>query len=102
MLHHPPRRPRPPASRSKIWSSGTIALLVLLAGCQTCPPIPPSPPLPVRAPCVVRAPELPALTMERLPDDAPPALKLIAALQDRERLIGYADEASVLLAGCTR
>lgn len=42
------------------------------------------------------------MTMERLPDDAPPVAVLRAALIDRERLIGYAAEASVLLAGCVK
>lgn len=101
-----PRRPqRPPVNRPRTCCAGTIALLVMLAGCQACPPIPaPPPPLPVRAPCLDAAavPAPPALTLERLPADAPAVDLQTAALVDRERLIGYAAQAAVLLAGCVR
>jgi len=97
-----PRRPRLPASRSRIFSGATLAPLVLLAACQTCPTVQPPPPLPVRAPCVERVPEVPSLLMERLPADAAAVDLLRAALIDRERLIGFAAEASVLLTGCVR
>jgi hypothetical protein len=40
--------------------------------------------------------------MERLPADAAAVDLLRAALIDRERLIGFAAEASVLLTGCVR
>lgn len=97
-----PRRPRLPASRPRIFFGATLAPLVLLAACQTCPTVQPPPPLPVRAPCVEQVPEVPALLMERLPVDAAAVEVLRAALVDRERLIAFGAEAAVLLAGCAR